>query len=168
MNWCVVLNNDYSFLNIVDFKRAVSLVITGKSEVVKYSEKTLKCSNGEEYKMPSVIRLIKLIRSIYRHKVPYSKKNVFIRDGQKCMYCGKKDDKLTIDHVIPASRGGETSFENCVASCKKCNVEKRDRTPSEAKMFLKKRPIAPTISEFFISKMKQLGVDKFLKDEGIF
>ena len=113
------------------------------------------------------MRLIKMIRLIYKNKVPYSKKNIMIRDGFSCGYCGSTY-QLTIDHIIPVSRGGKSTFENCVTACRECNNKKGSRTPGEANMFLKRQPYAPTISEFFRIKMKQLGVDKYLKEVGVF
>ena len=167
MERCIVLNGDYTFLNTINWKRAVCLVIKGKSEVVKYSDRVLRNVSGVVMRMPLVIRLIKVIRNIYRSHVPFSKRNVMVRDRYRCVYCGT-NEKLTIDHVIPASRGGKSNFENCVTACKPCNNKKDRRTPSEAKMYLKKQPYAPTISEFFRIKMKQLGMDKFLKELGVY
>jgi 5-methylcytosine-specific restriction endonuclease McrA len=118
-------------------------------------------------KLPLVIRLIKIIRSIYKSHVPFTKKNVMVRDRQLCVYC-KTNKELTIDHVIPVSRGGKSTFENCVTACKPCNNKKGSRTPREAKMFLKRQPYAPTISEFFRIKMIQIGMDKLLKELGVY
>jgi 5-methylcytosine-specific restriction endonuclease McrA len=167
MERCVILNGDFTFLNTVSWKRAVRLQMNGKTEVLKYSDRELKCSNGMCFKIPLVMRLIKIIRLIYKNRVPYSKKNVMIRDNNECVYCGSIRD-LTIDHIVPVSRGGKTNFENCVTACRPCNNRKGSRTPNEAGMFLKKRPITPTISEFFRIKMKQLGIDEFLKDVGVY
>ena len=167
MERCVVLNGDYTFLNTINWKRAVCLVIKGKSEVVKYSDIVLRNVSGVVMRLPIVIRLIKVIRTIYRSHVPFSKRNVMVRDRFRCVYCGVKDE-LTIDHVIPVSRGGKSNFENCVTACKPCNNKKDRRTPSEAKMFLRKQPYSPTISEFFRMKMKQLGMDKYLKELGVY
>jgi len=167
MERCVVLNGDYTFLNTINWKRAVCLVIKGKSEVVKYSDIVLRNVSGVVMRLPIVIRLIKVIRTIYKSHVPFSKRNVMVRDRFRCVYCGVKDE-LTIDHVIPVSRGGKSNFENCVTACKPCNNKKDRRTPSEAKMFLRKQPYSPTISEFFRMKMKQLGMDKYLKELGVY
>jgi 5-methylcytosine-specific restriction endonuclease McrA len=167
MERCVVLNGDYSFLNTINWKRAVCLVVSGKTEVIKYSDKVLRTVNGEFMKLPLVIKLIKIIRSIYKSHVPFTKKNVMVRDRYLCTYC-KSNKELTIDHVIPVSRGGKTSFENCTTACKPCNNKKGNRTPREAKMFLKQQPHAPTISEFFRIKMAQLGMDKLLKELGVY
>jgi len=72
-----------------------------------------------------------------------------IRDGFKCGYCGKDRERLTVDHIIPKSKGGKTCFENCVACCKLCNNKKGAKKPSEVGMYLKVKVYQPTISEFF-------------------
>jgi 5-methylcytosine-specific restriction endonuclease McrA len=168
MTHCVLLNADYSFLNVVHWKRAVCLLAKGKVEVIKDSPKTVTSSGGIQLKIPAVMRLIKLIRTIYRTGVAFCKKNVFIRDGFKCAYCGTHKLRLTIDHIIPKSRGGKSTFENCVAACKPCNLAKGDRTPSEVSMFLKKRPSQPTVSEFLRLKLQKLGINDVLKDLGVY
>ena len=168
MERCVILNGDYSFLNVVNWKRAVCLLLKGKTEVLKFSNKEVRDSEGNVVtKVPLVMKLIKFIRTIYRNKVPFSKNNVFTRDGYKCAYCGSKGT-LTIDHVIPQAMGGKTNFENCVAACRPCNHKKGRRTPSDAKMYLSRRPYAPTISEFLRLKMKQMKLDVFLTELGVF
>lgn len=169
MQNCVVLNGDYTFLNIIHWKRAVRLIFQEKCEMVKSSAKVLRCGDGSVVmNRPLVIRLIKMIRMVYKNRVPYSKKNVFIRDGFKCMYCGSKQKHLTIDHVIPISRGGKTKFDNCVAACRGCNNYKGNRKPSEADMYLIRQPHTPTISEFFMLKCKQLKIHEYLKELGIY
>ena len=168
MAHCVLLNADYSFLNVVDWKRAMCLVAKGKVQVLKHSERIVRSAEGIVIKLPAVMKLIKLIRVLYRNRVPFSKKNVLVRDGFKCSYCGTDKEKLTIDHIIPKSRGGETTFENCVSSCKPCNNRKGDKTPSEVKMYLKTKAYQPTISEFLIMRAKKLGINNVLKDLGIY
>ena len=167
MDHVIILNGDYTYLNSVTWKRAIRLIIKGKTEVLKYGNKVLKLVDGSVMKIPSVMKLMKVIRMIYKHKVPYSKKNIHIRDNYKCVYCGSTKE-LTIDHVIPTSKGGKTSFENCVAACKDCNHKKGSRTPYEANMYLIKQPYAPTISEFFRLRMKQLGIESYLKELGVY
>jgi len=168
MDRCVILNGDYSFLNVVSWKRAISLYLKGKTEVLKFSDREIRNGEGEVViKLPLVMRLIKFIRTIYRNKVPFSKNNVFTRDGFKCMYCGGSG-QLTIDHIIPQSRGGKTNFDNCTTACRPCNSKKDRRTPSEAKMHLSRQPYSPTISEFLMMKMKQLKLDEFLKELGVY
>ena len=168
MERCVILNGDYTFLNIVSWKRAICLMIKQKAEVLKYSDKVLvNCEGKVITKIPIVMKLIKIIRMIYKNRVPFSKKNVLIRDKFRCGYCGSRQ-QLTVDHVIPASQGGKTTFENCITACRSCNNKKGRRTPSEAKMYLSHQPYAPTISEFIALKMKQLGVDHILKELGVY
>jgi len=167
MTRTIVLNGDYTFLNTVSWRRGLILVLKGKTEVLKTTGKFLRCSDGSNIPIPLVIKLIKVIRMIYRNRVPYSKRNIMVRDKNVCVYCGSKKE-LTIDHIIPTSRGGKTNFENCVTACRPCNNKKNNKTPREAKMFMKRTPYAPTISEFFRIKMKTLGVDKFLKEIGVF
>jgi 5-methylcytosine-specific restriction endonuclease McrA len=167
MNHCVVLNADYTFLNLVNWKRAMCLLAKGKVEIIKASRRTVRSSSGQEQKIPSVIRLIKLIRTIYRTGVAFTKRNVMIRDRFRCGYCGARCERLSIDHIVPKSRGGKTTFENCVTACKICNLKKGSRTPGEARMFLKSRPYQPTISEFLRLKFESLGVHEVLIDLGI-
>lgn len=168
MERTVVLNSDYSFLGLVSWKRAIKLVVKEKVEVITAGEREI--CNGDKtclIKVPLVLRLIHLVRYVYKNKVPFTRKNVYVRDRHTCQYCGRKE-RLSIDHVIPTSRGGKNNFENCVTCCVPCNTKKDSRTPSEAGMFLKKQPHEPTIMEFLLLKMKTLGVDKVLKDLGVF
>ncbi|MFV9644687.1 MAG: HNH endonuclease [Desulfobacterales bacterium] len=165
---CVLLNADYSFLNVITWKRAMCLVVKSRVQVLKYSKKIVRTAEGALIKIPAVMKLIKLIRTLYRSRVPFSKKNILIRDGFRCAYCGNNKEKLTIDHIIPKSRGGKTSFENCVSSCKPCNNKKGGQTPKEANMYLKIKAYQPTIAEFLRLKVRKLGINDLLKDFGIY
>jgi 5-methylcytosine-specific restriction endonuclease McrA len=168
MTQCVLLNVDYTFLNLVNWKRAVCLMAKGKVEVVKDSRRTIRNCSGVELKVPAVMRLVKLIRTIYRTSVTFTKRNILIRDRFRCAYCGGRKEKLSIDHIIPKSRGGKMNFENCVAACKPCNLKKGGRTPREARMYLKTKPYQPTISEFLRLKFENLGLHDVLQELGIF
>ena len=167
MTQCVVLNADYSFLNVVDWKRAMCLLFKEKVKVLRYSSRTVRTGEGLTVKIPAVIKLIKFIRMVYRSRVPFSKRNVLIRDGFKCAYCRRAGSHLTLDHIVPRSRGGNTVFENCVAACKPCNHKKGNKTPSEAKMYPQVKAYQPTISEFLRRRVKLLGFDELLRDIGI-
>jgi 5-methylcytosine-specific restriction endonuclease McrA len=162
----IVLNADYSFLNIISWRRAVSLVSKGKVEVLKYSDRVIKTIKGELMKIPMVLKLVHLVRTIYKTKVPFSKRNIMVRDDFKCSYCGKTGAEaiLTIDHILPKSKGGKSTWENCVTACKACNARKGNRSCAEARMYVKKRPFAPTISEFVKLKVKSMGLDNLLSD----
>lgn len=159
----IVLNADYTFLNVVDWRKAVKLVLKKKVEVIKESDFVV---NGA-FKVPAVMKLVYLVRAIFRNRIPYTKKNVLIRDMYVCQYCGATSD-LTIDHVIPESRGGKTNFENCVACCRNCNVSKGCRKPKEARMFLRRRPFNPTVMDFLACQMKTLGVQDYLNYAGAY
>ena len=169
MERCIILNGGYSDLNVVSWKRAVCLMINGKTEVLKWSDNVVRNCEGKVItKIPLVMRLVKIVRMIYKNKVPFSKRNIFVRDGYKCVYCGVKEKRLTIDHVIPQSRGGKTTFDNCVAACRPCNHSKGHKTPNEAKMYMRRQPYTPTIYEFIRLKMKHYKIDDFLKELGVY
>ncbi|NNG01265.1 MAG: HNH endonuclease [Desulfobacteraceae bacterium] len=164
---CILLNGDYSYLCQMDWKKALCLMFSEKAKVLKYSDRLV---HGVEkvFRAPAVMVLIKVVRSVYRNRVPFSKRNVLVRDRYTCVYCSSKQKKLTIDHVIPVSRGGKTDFDNCVACCKPCNNLKGARTPHEAGMHLCRRPYQPTISEFIRIRLKQSGAYRYLVELGLY
>ena len=164
----VVLNADYTYLNTVPLKKAIKMLIKEKAKTLKEADQQICNAEGTcILKIPLVLKLINLVSTVYRNKVPWSRKSLFIRDNYTCQYCGTHEN-LSIDHVLPSSRGGKTSFENCVASCVACNIKKGDRLPEEAQMPLKRQPYEPTIVEFLTYKMKHTGVYEFLKDIKIY
>jgi len=148
MEKVIVLNYDYSFLNVVSPERAYSYICRGKVVVEKFAEKFLTTTE-KSFKVPLVIRFSYMIRQVYKRKVPWSKPNVLIRDRYTCAYCGKVDKKhMTVDHVIPKDLGGKNTFENTTAACEKCNNKKGNKTTLECGMFPKHKLRQPTISEF--------------------
>ena len=168
MSQVIVLNTDMTILGTTHWKRAMILIAKGKAEVL--AEDTENRIHPTVL-MPKVIRLITAIRNLWRTQVPWSKANVHVRDMYTCQYCGKKlkRNKATIDHVIPQAQGGKNKWDNTVTACFPCNNEKRDRTPSEARMGLRKGlPHQPTIMEFLIRKVKAEGLDEVLKELGIY
>jgi len=161
----IVLNSNYTFLNIVNWKQAVKLMVKGKAEALEFTTRVLR--NAERtirIVIPKILRLVKMIRTLYKAKVPYSKRNVFIRDKFVCAYCGTHTPKPTLDHVIPRSKGGKTTWENAVTACKPCNSKKQDRAPREAGMFMIYQPYQPTVMEFLQIRMKSLGVQDILDE----
>ena len=164
----VILNLDYTYLNSVSWEKSLKLLCKGKATVLKYTDYVVRTAESGVMKIPAVMKLIKLIRTIYRTKVPFSKKNIMIRDDFICQYCGAHKNKLTIDHVIPVSKGGKSSFDNCVAACQDCNNKKGSNLPSEARMYLKRQPSSPTISEFTRLKAVKSGIFDLLKDLGVY
>jgi 5-methylcytosine-specific restriction endonuclease McrA len=111
--------------------------------------------------------LIKVVRIVYRNQIPFSRRNVLIRDQFTCAYCGKRESPLTIDHIIPRARGGKSNFENCVACCRACNTKKGARLPRQAGMALRRRPWQPTIAEFMRIRLQQSGVYGLLTELGL-
>jgi len=97
-------------------------------------------------KCPSVIRLLQYVNG-RKHKVKFSRVNVFARDQYRCMYCGNSPGtaNLTYDHILPRSKGGKTEWTNIATCCGACNTKKADRTPQEAKMALKHKPTKPVV-----------------------
>lgn len=166
MENCIVLNGDFTYLNTIHWKKAIKLLVKGKATVLKYTERVVKAGTNL-VKIPAVLRLIKIIRTIYRTHVPFSKRNIMVRDNFVCQYCGSTSD-LTIDHVVPSAKGGKTEFENCVTACKPCNSKKGNKLPSEAGIYPKKRPVAPTISEFTRLKAEKMGISEILRELGVY
>lgn len=137
----LVLNAGYQALGIASIRRAVSLVMTGYAEVLEESGEHLR-TPGSLYPIPSIIRLGKMVRPRL-HKVRLRRRNVFKRDGYVCQYCGRVTRDLTLDHVVPRSRGGGSTWENLVSACRPCNHQKANRTPEEAGMKLQHKPGKP-------------------------
>lgn len=143
----LVLNQDYQPLSICSLQRSIKLVFLEKAELL-HDHPTKKLHSAKsEFDFPSVIRLRRYIRLPYT-KVVLTRRNVMRRDGFKCQYCGQKS-RLTIDHVIPKSRGGKDTWLNLTTACDKCNVKKGNRTPKEANMELMNEPYRPIPIAFF-------------------
>jgi 5-methylcytosine-specific restriction endonuclease McrA len=161
MEAVIVLNAGYEFLGLVSWQRAMTLVFNGKVEVVKESERIVR-TVSRSFRIPAVIRLIKFIRQIYKREVPFSRKNILVRDGYDCQYCGREFSacELTVDHIIPKVQGGANDWTNVVACCRTCNTVKGGRTPRQAGMCLVRKPFKPTIMEFINLYLKRrFGVD---------
>jgi 5-methylcytosine-specific restriction endonuclease McrA len=142
MSQVLVLNSTYEALNITTFKRAVKLLFSGKAEVVHRGEAEI-LTPVFAMRMPTIIRMLYFIRRPMQ-RPGLTKKNVLLRDDYECQYCGSRaGQSMTVDHVLPKSRGGRSSWENLVCACVRCNNRKNDRTPEDANMPLKRKPRAP-------------------------
>jgi 5-methylcytosine-specific restriction endonuclease McrA len=144
MGKVLVLNASYEPLNITSWRRAIVLLIKGKAEQVEHNGRFIYPG----IPLPTVIRLRHYIRVPYK-EIPLTRKNILHRDGHSCQYCGYTGDDLTLDHVIPRSRGGGESWENMVTACVRCNIKKGNRTPREANMPLDISPHRPHSSLYF-------------------
>jgi 5-methylcytosine-specific restriction endonuclease McrA len=142
MQQVLVLNASYEPLNVTSVRRAHVLVFKGKAEVVEELEEPLH-SATDTYPWPHVIRLITYVRVPRAVQRKISRRALFARDGWRCVYCGTASGRLTLDHVVPRSRGGDSIWENVVTSCAPCNLRKGNRSLEESGLQLRTRPKAP-------------------------
>ena len=175
----LVLNRSYVAVHVINIRRAFCLLYRTMAEIVhledgqyaNYDFETWMLSSemraGEkkpeddwiravhcEIQAPRVIRLFRYDR-IPRHTLRFNRRNVFARDGHRCQYCGETFpmSKLSLDHVMPRSRGGENTWENVVCCCMVCNTKKGGRTPREAKMSLITQPVRPKQSPLLSNRL---------------
>lgn len=148
----LVLNQSFEPIQICSARRAIALIVKGKVHVQEDTGREIYVGIMQ----PSVLRLKEFTR-VPHHGQEVSRRNILLRDRNQCMYCGKKPGPqyLTLDHVVPKSKGGQNSWGNLVACCSKCNRYKADRTPEEAGMTLIRRPRPSTIhtSRFVLRSM---------------
>lgn len=142
MNSVLVLNSDYSPLNVTSLQRGFTLVYKGKAEVLKSSEEPIVCGI-KKFTRPLIIRLLTYV-SFKRRRVRVNRHRILKRDNYSCVYCGSKK-QLTIDHIIPKSKGGGNTWDNLVTCCISCNSKKGDKMLHETNMKLMKKPTEPTI-----------------------
>jgi 5-methylcytosine-specific restriction endonuclease McrA len=145
-NKVLILNQDFSALAVCTVPKAFRLVYLNKAELVNKAEGALLRTVNQSYPVPSVIRLQRYARIPY-YGIALTRHNVLRRDNYACQYCGT-DRNLTLDHLKPRSRGGETNWLNLVTACMRCNTRKGDRTPEEAGLKLKQKPSKPSLRSF--------------------
>jgi 5-methylcytosine-specific restriction endonuclease McrA len=139
----LVLNATYEPINVCSVRRAAVLLLKSKAELVEHASWALR-SERMSMSRPLVIRLVSYVRiprDAHRRKI--TRRAVFARDRWECQYCGARSN-LTVDHVVPRSRGGDSSWENIVASCAPCNRRKGDRLPRQVGMKLQRLPATPS------------------------
>lgn len=139
----LVLTQGYQPHGVVSWKRGLLLAFGGKVEVLERYDEVVR-SPSLAVAVPSVVRLLRHYRR-GRQRVRFCRENVLRRDDYTCAYCGARPPHrdLTLDHVVPRSRGGATRWENVVTACRKCNGDKGSRTPAEAHLSLAIKPTAP-------------------------
>jgi 5-methylcytosine-specific restriction endonuclease McrA len=189
----LVLNRYYSAIHVLSVRKSFCLLSKGAAEVVCVEEEPFRAydfsdwiersilkieleehHSDEEWiqsvnfqvQVPRIIRLVSYDR-FPRHVVKFNRRNIFLRDEHLCQYCGQRfgQSHLSLDHVVPRSRGGEMTWENIVSACLKCNVRKGGRTPQEAGMTLRQRPSKPLRNPAFevqLAKRKYACWKKFL------
>lgn len=160
--YVLVLNRSWVAVHIASVRRAFTLLYQGAARAVHPADFTLydfddwcelsrQQNNGRFLHTPTMrirvpeIILLRVFNGFVRREVRFSRRNIFERDKNTCQYCGKRLPKpdLTLDHVIPQSRGGRDTWENLVLACVNCNIKKSNRTPREANMLPLRKPAKP-------------------------
>lgn len=168
----LVLNKLYMAVQVINVRRAFCLLVKDLAEVVTVEDGYYQSYNFHSWRevsearsqfrgpdddfvrtvqfdiaVPRVIRLLGYDR-LPRQRVKFNRRNLFARDHNRCQYCGKRfaTSELSLDHIIPRSRGGLATWDNIVCACLKCNVRKGGRTPREANMALIREPVEPRTS----------------------
>ena len=142
----LVLNQDYTPLTICSIQRAFLLIFLQKADLVCQFEGEFLRTVTRFFPKPAVIRISRYVSVPYKG-VELSRQNVFKRDSYECQYCGTKNE-LTLDHVLPRSRKGRSSWTNLVTACKSCNTRKGDSLPEEVGLMLKTKPYKPSFILF--------------------
>jgi len=151
MNSVLVLNSDYSPINVTSFKRGFNLLYKGKAEAVKSSDELIYCGLYVINK-PIIIRLNNYVKYKFR-KMRVNRHRIMRRDGHTCVYCGSKKN-LTIDHILPKSKGGGNTWSNLVTCCSPCNLKKGDKLLHESGLKMITPPSEPNI--FYDSSTEKL------------
>src|SRR5438876_3143686 len=135
----LVLNATFEPINVCTVRRAVVLLLKEKAEVIEHASWELHSATSSIAR-PMVIRLVHYVRvprDTHRRKI--TRRAVFARDDWTCQYCGSRSN-LTVDHVIPRSKGGSSTWENIVASCAPCNRRKGDHLPHQVRLHPRRKP----------------------------
>jgi 5-methylcytosine-specific restriction endonuclease McrA len=176
----LVLNRFYMAIRVINVRRAFTLLYRDCAEVIdndtnQYISYDFECwcelsqltsvdkQPGEDYiqavgfelRVPRIVRLTRF-EKMPMQAVRFNRKNLFARDEYACQYCGRNESahKLSLDHVIPRSHGGPTTWENIVCCCLRCNSRKGGRTPKQARMTLMSRPTKPRVNPMLIQSME--------------
>ncbi len=176
----LVLNRAYAAIHVINVRRAFALVYRDLAEVIDIEDgryanydfeswlviSDMRSLDDRQYddwvrsvhfqvQVPRIVRLLQFDR-MPRQTLRFNRRNLFARDGNRCQYCGQHapPQQLSMDHVLPRSRGGPTDWENIVCCCLKCNTSKGGRTPKEARMRLLKKPTKPRFNPLLAQKLQ--------------
>ena len=155
----LVLNLDHSPVAVVPVHKAIVLCLLEKANVLTTYELLFIRTVSRSFEYPAVIRLAQY-KSIPFRGVLLNRTNLFRRDGGECQYCGSKRH-LTIDHIIPKSKGGKTNWTNLITACNRCNVSKGDKTPDQAGLILRSEPFKPSLS-YFLAEYAERQAEEWL------
>ncbi len=145
-NEVLVLNSDYEPLNICNIRRAMSLVLLGKVDIL-HEDSVILHTVSTYYRSPSVVRLKSHIKRPHP-QLKFSRRSILARDNYTCQYCGHRGNDLTVDHVVPRRIGGPASWDNLVCCCKRCNTRKGDKTLAQVGFSLRQSPRRPKYVPF--------------------
>ena len=153
----LVLNADFTPLTVCTTERAFLLMYLDKADMVSDVKNKRLRTVQNSFPYPSIIKIRQYIHVPYK-SVVLTRHNVFKRDNHSCQYCGSNKD-LTLDHLIPKSKGGKSSWTNLVTACKNCNAHKGNYAPEEVGLQLAKKPIRPSYVMFLRFSSKLLCED---------
>jgi hypothetical protein len=153
----LLLSSAYEVVSFIPEHKMLKLVAKNKVEIIsEWNDDVITWSSGHMF-YPSIVRLKEPFkRNFYNHKnsvYSFNREAVVRRDNETCQYCGIKisRSKITIDHIIPKSQGGQSTFTNCVVACHSCNSKKANKTPEQAGMVLLSRPVRPCFYSEIVS-----------------
>lgn len=157
----LLLNADYTPLRFISEEDAITFLYTRTAEVISGFDDSpsnwdvVYRSPTTSIQLPATMRLVKRVSPKSKRLPRFRRRAVFNRDNWTCQFCGEALTKpmATIDHVFPQSRGGKTSWDNCVTACKPCNKHKGAKTPEEANMRLRSKPGIPNQVHFWMSSL---------------
>lgn len=146
----LLLNASFEPLDVVDWRRAMTLWAQGKVEIIETHDREVRAITFS-FKLPSIVRLFRFVKPRRRPFVQFTRANIYTRDNYTCQYCYQQcpTPELTFDHVVPVSRGGARNWQNIVTCCVSCNRKKSSRTPDEAGMTLLRTPSEPAYTPMF-------------------
>jgi len=180
----LVLNQHYAAVRVISARRAFCLLVKEIAEVVSVEDQQFLAYDLESWREVSQLRSLyerenhewvkcvrfelavpRIVRLLFYDRLPrtnvkFTRRNIYARDSNRCQYCGKRfaTSELSLDHVVPRSHGGVSSWANIVCCCVKCNVRKGGRTPYEARMKLVRQPVKPKRSPMIALR---LGHEKY-------
>lgn len=155
----LVLNLDHSPVAVVPVQKAIVLCLLEKANILSTYELLQIRTVDRSFDYPAVIRLTHY-KNIPFRSVLLNRNNLFKRDNGECQYCGSKRH-LTIDHIIPKSKGGKTNWTNLITACNRCNVNKGDKTPEQAGLVLRSQPFKPSLS-YFLAEYAERQAEEWL------
>ncbi|MGV3538926.1 MAG: HNH endonuclease [Rufibacter sp.] len=151
----LLLNQDYTAIATCSLHKAFVLLYLEKAELVAQDVLNVLRTVSHTFPRPVVIRLYRYVRVPYKG-IALTRQNIMRRDGYRCQYCGTSRN-LTLDHLVPRSRGGESSWYNLTTACSRCNSKKGDRTPEEVQMKLVRKPFKPSLVSFLRESIQDLN-----------